>query len=64
MYDFEGESNYNSLQVTLSRQTSRRLQYFATYTLSNTQVSLVEKYRWYSFKLRLELMWAGRCWPM
>ena len=28
-YDFEGESNYNSLQVTLSRQTSKRLQYFA-----------------------------------
>ncbi|HEX6464468.1 MAG TPA: hypothetical protein VFZ98_08450, partial [Vicinamibacterales bacterium] len=33
-WSFKGVSNYNSLQVTLSRQTGRRLQYFATYTLS------------------------------
>ena len=33
-WSFEGVSNYNSLQVTLSRQTGRRLQYFATYTLA------------------------------
>jgi len=33
-WSFEGVSNYNSLQVTLSRQTGRRLQYFAAYTLS------------------------------
>jgi len=33
-WSFEGESDYNSLQVTLSRQTGRRLQYFAAYTLA------------------------------
>jgi Carboxypeptidase regulatory-like domain len=35
-WSFEGVSNYNSLQVTLSRQTGRRLQYFANYTLART----------------------------
>ena len=45
MYDFEGESNYNSLQVTLSRQTSKRLQYFVTYTLSRTEGTLGDEYR-------------------
>ncbi len=44
-YDFEGVSNYNSLQVTLSRQTSKRLQYFATYTLSRTKGTLGDEYR-------------------
>ena len=44
-YDFEGESNYNSLQVTLSRQTGRRLQYFATYTLGRTKGTLGDEYR-------------------
>jgi len=44
-YDFEGESDYNSLQVTLSRQTSRRLQYFATYTLGRTKGTLGDEYR-------------------
>src|SRR4029453_5993897 len=44
-YDFEGVSNYNSLQVTLSRQTSRRLQYFFTYTLSRTKGTLGDEYR-------------------
>ena len=34
--DFEGTSQYHSLQVTLSRHTGRRLQYFAAYTLSRT----------------------------
>ena len=33
LYDFRGESNYDSMQVTLSRQTGRRLQYFVAYTL-------------------------------
>jgi len=33
-WSFEGESDYNSLQATLSRQTGRRLQYFLAYTLS------------------------------
>jgi hypothetical protein len=43
-YEFEGSSNYNSLQVTLSRQTSRRLQYFVTYTLSRTTGTLFGEY--------------------
>ncbi len=36
-WSFEGVSNYNSLQVTLSRQTGRRLQYFAAYTLAQSK---------------------------
>jgi hypothetical protein len=36
-WSFEGESDYNSLQVTLSRQTGRRLQYFAAYTLARNK---------------------------
>jgi hypothetical protein len=40
LLQYEGESEYNSLQVTLSRQTSRRLQYFATYTLGRTKGTL------------------------
>jgi hypothetical protein len=36
-WSFEGVSNYNSLQVTLSRQTGRRLQYFAAYTLARVK---------------------------
>ena len=34
IYDFRGVSNYDSMQVTLSRQTGRRLQYFVAYTLA------------------------------
>jgi hypothetical protein len=44
-YDFEGTSNYNSLQLTLSRQTGKRLQYFATYTLSHLEGTLGDEYR-------------------
>ncbi|MEP6917149.1 MAG: hypothetical protein ABJC89_15970, partial [Acidobacteriota bacterium] len=40
LYDFRGESNYNSMQLTLSRQTGRRLQYFVAYTLSHTEGTL------------------------
>jgi hypothetical protein len=36
-WSFEGVSNYNSMQLTLSRQTGRRLQYFANYTLARTK---------------------------
>jgi hypothetical protein len=43
-YDFEGRSDYNSLQVTLSRQTSRRVQYFVAYTLSRTTGTLGGEY--------------------
>jgi len=44
-YEFEGESDYNSLQVTLSRQTGRRLQYFMAYTLGRTKGTLGDEYR-------------------
>jgi hypothetical protein len=44
-YDFQGTSNYNSLQVTLSRQTGKRLQYFATYTLGKLKGTLGDEYR-------------------
>jgi hypothetical protein len=44
-YDFEGESTYNSLQLTLSRQTDPRLQYFMSYTLSRTEGTLGDEYR-------------------
>jgi hypothetical protein len=33
-WEYNGESNYHSLQATLSRQTGRRLQYFLAYTFS------------------------------
>ena len=33
-WQYNGTSNYHSLQTTLSRQTSGRFQYFATYTFS------------------------------
>jgi outer membrane receptor protein involved in Fe transport len=33
-WEFNGTSNYHSLQVTLSRQTSGRFQYFLAYTFS------------------------------
>jgi hypothetical protein len=45
VYDFEGKSDYNSLQVTLSRQTGKRLQYFASYTLGRTKGTLGDEYR-------------------
>ena len=44
-YEFGGVSDYNSLQVTLSRQTGRRFQYFATYTLGRTKGTLGDEYR-------------------
>jgi hypothetical protein len=45
LYDFEGESNYNSMQLTLSRQTGKRLQYFVAYTLGRTKGTLGDEYR-------------------
>ena len=42
--DFRGESDYNSLQVTLSRQTSRNLQYFVAYTFGRTRGTLGDEY--------------------
>ena len=38
--EFEGTSQYHSLQVTLSRQTGKRLQYFMAYTLSRNTGTL------------------------
>jgi hypothetical protein len=40
LVDYEGRSRYDALQVTLSRQTARRLQYFVAYTLSRTTGTL------------------------
>jgi hypothetical protein len=39
-YDYNSTSQYNSLQVTLSRQTAKRLQYFVAYTLSRAEGTL------------------------
>ena len=44
MYDFRGVSNHDSLQLTLSRQTGRRLQYFVAYTLGKTEGTLGGEY--------------------
>jgi hypothetical protein len=44
-YQFEGESTYHSMQVTLSRQASSRLQYFLSYTLGRTRGTLGDEYR-------------------
>ncbi len=38
--EFEGTSQYHSLQVTLSRQAGQRLQYFVAYTLSRSTGTL------------------------
>jgi hypothetical protein len=42
--DYEGRSRYDSLQVTLSRQTGRRVQYLAAYTLSKGTGTLRGEY--------------------
>jgi hypothetical protein len=44
IYDFRGVANYDSMQLTLSRQTGRRLQYFVTYTLAKNQGTLGGEY--------------------
>jgi len=44
IYDFRGESTYDSLQVTLSRQTGRRLQYFVAYTFAQSEGTLGGEY--------------------
>jgi hypothetical protein len=43
-YDFRGESKYDSMQITLSRQTGKRLQYFVAYTLAKTRGTLGGEY--------------------
>jgi len=44
IFDYQGVTNYNSLQVTLSRQTSSKLSYFATYTFARSEGSLGGEY--------------------
>jgi len=44
LYDFQGVSNYDSFQLTLSRQTGRRLQYFVAYTLAKNTGTLGGEY--------------------
>jgi hypothetical protein len=44
LYDFRGQTNYNSMQLTLSRQTGRRLQYFVAYTLAKSEGTLGDEY--------------------
>ena len=44
LYNFNGVSNYDSLQLTLSRQTSRNLQYFVAYTYGKTRGTLGGEY--------------------
>jgi hypothetical protein len=44
LYDFRGQSNYDSMQVTLSRQTGRYLQYFVAYTLGRNKGTLGNEY--------------------
>ena len=43
-FDYESVSQYHSLQVTLSRQTGKRLQYFVAYTLSRAEGTLAPSY--------------------
>jgi hypothetical protein len=44
LYNFNGETDYDSLQVTLSRQTARRLQYFVAYTMGRNTGTLGGEY--------------------
>jgi hypothetical protein len=44
IYDFRGESEYDSMQATLSRQTGRRLQYFVAYTYGRSKGTLGGEY--------------------
>ena len=45
LYDFRGVSNFDSMQVTLSRQTARNFQYFLAYTYGKTRGTLGGEYR-------------------
>jgi hypothetical protein len=44
LYDFRGESKYDSMQLTLSRQTGRRVQYFVAYTMAKSEGTLGGEY--------------------
>jgi Carboxypeptidase regulatory-like domain/TonB-dependent Receptor Plug Domain len=43
-YNYEGVSDYDSFQLTVSRQTGRRLQYFLAYTLGRNRGTLGGEY--------------------
>jgi hypothetical protein len=43
LFNFKGEATYDSLQVTLSRQTGRRLQYFLAYTMGRNEGTLTDE---------------------
>ena len=44
VYDFRGETTFDSMQLTLSRQTGARLQYFVAYTLGRARGTLGDEY--------------------
>jgi hypothetical protein len=44
VFDFRGESDYDSMQATVSRQTGRNLQYFVAYTFGRTKGTLGSEY--------------------
>ena len=44
LYDYKGVSNFDSMQLTVSRQTGRRLQYFVAYTYGKTRGTLGGEY--------------------
>lgn len=44
LYDYRGESKFDSMQLTLSRQTGNRLQYFVAYTLGKNEGTLGGEY--------------------
>jgi hypothetical protein len=44
LYDYRGVSNYDSMQLTLSRSTGARLQYFVAYTLGRSRGTLGDEY--------------------
>jgi hypothetical protein len=43
LYNFKGEATYDSMQLTLSRQTGRRLQYFLAYTFGRNEGTLTNE---------------------
>jgi hypothetical protein len=43
-YNFRGNSRYDSMQITLSRQTGAKFQYFVAYTLARSRGTLGDEY--------------------
>jgi Carboxypeptidase regulatory-like domain/TonB-dependent Receptor Plug Domain len=44
LYDYRADSSFDSMQVTLSRQTGRQLQYFVAYTYGRSKGTLGSEY--------------------